>query len=104
MTKLKAFTDDKLNVARMMIFLLDREKRETSITSIFSSPEHKELRVSYCDSAVSFVRHRSSVINFLPCIHLTGHIFSPLIMKLGQKVCLDDISDEIENRSCWVKN
>ena len=24
----------------------------------------------------------SCVINFLPCVHSTGHIFSPIIMKL----------------------
>ena len=25
-------------------------------------------------------------------------------MKLGQNVCLEEISDEFENGSCWVKN
>ena len=39
------------------------------------------LRASYCDSAVSF--------NFLACVRSRGHIFSPIIMKLGQKVCLE---------------
>ena len=34
----------------------------------------------------------------------SGHIFSPIIMKLGQNVCLDKISDEFENESCRVKN
>ena len=24
--------------------------------------------------------------------------------KLGQNVCLDEISDKLENGSCWVKN
>ena len=33
-----------------------------------------------------------------------GHIFSPVILKLGQNVCLDQIWDEFENESCWVKN
>ena len=32
------------------------------------------------------------------------HIYSPIIMKPYQNVCLDKISDEFENRSCWVKN
>ena len=32
-----------------------------------------------------------------------GHIY-PIIMKLGQNVCLDEISDKYENRSCRVKN
>ena len=36
-----------------------------------------------------------------PCIHSGGHIFSPIIMKFGQNVCLDEILDEYENRSCW---
>ena len=39
-----------------------------------------------------------------PCARSRGHIFSPIIMKLGQIVFLDKISDEIENGSCWVKN
>ena len=32
-----------------------------------------------------------------------GHIFSPIIMKCGQNVFLDEISDTFENGSCWVK-
>ena len=35
-----------------------------------------------------------------PCVRSRGHIFSPIIMKLGQNVCLDEISDKFENRSC----
>ena len=31
-----------------------------------------------------------------PCARCKGHIFSPIIMKLGQNVCLDEISDEFE--------
>ena len=26
-----------------------------------------------------------------PCVHYRGYIFSPIIMKLGQNVCLDKI-------------
>ena len=33
-----------------------------------------------------------------------GHIYSPVIMKLGQNVCLDEISDDFKNGSCRVKN
>ena len=29
-----------------------------------------------------------------PCVHGRGHIFSQIIMKLGQNICLDEISDE----------
>ena len=38
------------------------------------------------------------------CVGSRGHIFSPIIMKLGQNVCLDKISNEFENGSCRVKN
>ena len=78
-----------------MIFIL--VFKSVIVIFFFSSPEHKVLGVSYCDSAVSFV-------NFLPCIRSRGHIFSPIIMKLGQNVCLDVISDKFENGLCWVKN
>ena len=37
-----------------------------------------------------------------PCVPSRGHIFSPIIMKGGQNVCLDEISDDFENGSCWV--
>ena len=36
-----------------------------------------------------------------PCVRTRGHIL--IIMKLAQNVCLDEISDEFENGSCWVK-
>ena len=39
-----------------------------------------------------------------PCVRTIGHTLSPIIMKLGQKVCLDEIWDEFENRSCPSKN
>ena len=39
-----------------------------------------------------------------PCIRFGGHIFSSIIMKLGQNVCLDVILDEYQNGLCWVKN
>ena len=38
------------------------------------------------------------------CVRSRGLNFSPIIMKLGQDVCLDEILDEFENKSCWVKN
>ena len=70
---------------------------------ILSSPEHEVLRVSYCDSAVFVMRRVSCGINFLPCEHSRGHIFSPIILKRGQDVFLDEISDEFENGSCRLK-
>ena len=39
-----------------------------------------------------------------PCVCATGHIFIPILWKLGQNVCLNEILDEFENGSCWVKN
>ena len=33
------------------------------------------------------------------CIRSRGHIFSSIILKLGQNVCLDEIWDEFENGS-----
>ena len=39
-----------------------------------------------------------------PCVRSRGHIFSPIVMKLNQNVCLDEFSDELKNGSCRVKN
>ena len=74
------------------------------MSGIFSLLGHEVLRVSYCDCAMSVVWHTSSIINFLPCVCSRGHIFSPILMKLGQNVCLNQISDKSENGSCWLKN
>ena len=38
-----------------------------------------------------------------PCVRSRGHIFSLIIIELGQNVCLDKILDELDNRLCWVK-
>ena len=35
-------------------------------------------------------------VNFLPSVRSRGHIFSPIIIKLGQNVCLDKILDELK--------
>ena len=59
--------------------------------------------VSHCDCAVSVIRCPSSIVNFLACVHSRGHTFSMIIMKLGQNDCLDKISDDFENGSCWIK-
>ena len=39
-----------------------------------------------------------------PCLCSIGHNFSPIIIELGQNICLDQISHEFENGSCRVKN
>ena len=83
---------------KAIVFANDAEEH------IFSSPEHKVLRVSYCDCVVSVGPRPSCGVNFLPCVCSRGHIFSQIIIKLGQNVCLDEISDEFENRSWRVKN
>ena len=57
------------------------------LISFISSPEQEVLRVSFCDRAVF-------VVNFLPCARSRGHIFSPIIMKVGQDVCRDEIEFE----------
>ena len=62
--------------------------------TVFSSPEHEVLRMSYCVVG----RH------LLACVCSRGHIFSLIIMKRGQNVCLDEISDELETGLCRVKN
>ena len=37
------------------------------------------------------------LISEKPCVHSRGHIFSLIILKIGQNVCLDEILDEFEN-------
>ena len=37
-----------------------------------------------------------------PCVRSRGHIFSQIIIKLGQNVCLDEISNKFENGLCPV--
>ena len=39
-----------------------------------------------------------------PCVRSRGHIFSPILIKLSQNVCLDKISDKFEIWSCGVKS
>ena len=39
-----------------------------------------------------------------PFVGSRGHIFSRILMKVGQDVCLDDFSDEFKNGSRGVKN
>ena len=35
-----------------------------------------------------------------PCVRSRDYIFCPIIMKLGENVCLDEISYVLENGSC----
>ena len=36
------------------------------------------------------------------CVAWRGHIFSPILMKLGQNICFDKISDGFESDLCRV--
>ena len=38
-----------------------------------------------------------------PCVCSRGHIFSLIIMKHSQNVCLDEILDKLKDGSCLVK-
>ena len=73
-----------------------------NVLFFFSSPEHEVLMVSYCDRAVSGVRRPSSTFYLVYALEAT--VFLRILMKVGQDVCLDEISDEFENGSCGVKN
>ena len=37
-----------------------------------------------------------------PYVRTRGHIFSPILMKLGQNVCLDKILEEFKIGSCGL--
>ena len=39
-----------------------------------------------------------------PCVRSKGHIFSPILLKLDQNICLDEILDEFDKGSCQVKD
>ena len=69
-----------------------------SSSNVFSSPEHKVLRVRYCDTVLYVIRRQH-----LACEHATGHIFCPIFIKLGQNVGLYEISDKFVIGSCGVK-
>ena len=58
----------------------------------------RRLKVSFSDPLLSVV------CQHLPCEQDTGHIMHPIIMKICQNVCLDEIWVKFENESCWVKN
>ena len=38
------------------------------------------------------------------CVRSRGHIFSLIIMKLSENVCLEEILGKFEHGSYWVKN
>ena len=65
------------------------------------------LMKSQISSKMGHVRSKTRSIGQIlekPCARYRGHIFSRMIMKLGQNVCLDEISEDFENRSYGIKN
>ena len=80
--------------------------------NIFSSIIMKMVRIFVRMKSQTFLKmnHVRSKTRFSgqilekPCVGSRGHIFSPIIMKLCQNVCLDEISDKLENGSCQIKN
>ena len=38
-----------------------------------------------------------------PCVHARGHIFSPILVKLGQTFCLDESWTSLEMGDVWSK-
>ena len=76
---------------------------------LFSSPEHEVLMVSYCGQWLSVVRRRVSCIVCrvscvnIWCLHSIDHICDPILTKLCQNVCFDNIQAKFEYGSCRVK-
>ena len=59
-----------------------------------------------CENGSCGVKTTRSLNQILkqPCVLFRGHIFSQLLMKLGQNVSLNEILDNFINESCRVKN
>ena len=56
------------------------------------------------DGHLEYKTRSLSHISEKPCVCSRGHIFSQIIMKFCQNVCLHEISDWFENGSCEVNN
>ena len=54
---------------------------------------HTNLKMGHVGSKTKSLCH----ILEKPCVRSRGHIFSLIIIKLGQNVCLDKISHNFEN-------
>ena len=65
---------------------------------LMKSPNHSKM---------GHVRSKNrSIVQMLEKLNVRsrGCIFSPIIVKLGQNVFIDEKFDEFENESCRVKN
>ena len=89
----------------VMIFWSICDECCTSEHPFFSGFEaEKGLRVIYaCVLYTAFYGRLLGQVLEKLCVRSKGHIFSQIIMKLGQNVCLEVILDEFEKGSCWVK-
>ena len=61
---------------------------------------HTNLKMGHVGSKTRSLGH----ILEKPCLHSRGHMFSLIIMKLCQNICLGEVLDMFENGSCLVKN
>ena len=78
-----------------------------SKTKSLSQISEKSYVHSQTCSKMGQVRSKTRSVDQIlekPCVRSRGHIFSQIIVKLGQNICLDKILDEFENRLCQVKN
>ena len=82
-----------------------------SVGQIFQSDYHENwsecLMKSRTSSKMGHVGSKTRSLGQIlekPCVCYRAHIFSLIGRKLGQNVCLDEISDEFENGACRVNN
>ena len=62
----------------------------------------KSWTCSETDHARSKTKLRGQILE-KTCVRFRDHIFNLILIKLGEKVFLDDTSDVLENGSFWVK-
>ena len=65
------------------------------------------LMKSWTSLKLGHVRSKTRLLGQIlekPFVRSRGHIFSLILMKLGQTICLYEISDKFENGSCQVRN
>ena len=67
--------------------------------NVASMKSRTRLKMGHVGSKTKFII-RSNLKK--TCVGSRGHIFRPILIKLGQDACLDKISCESENGSCWV--
>ena len=53
---------------------------------------------------IGLVGSKTSSVDQILLKNFRGHIFSLILMKFIQNICLNKMLDKLENGSCWVKN